>query len=166
MTLRTPGRLSIHYLGKNSKTISRSELSVTDNIVSDSKAMAEAFNDYFVANNTAVSQTDTHKCLEVQIDEKLTWDSHIEIICKKASVGIGAMRRIRAFDRSNSIEKVYDSLVQPYFDYCSPLRDNCGKLLKDKLQRFQSRAARVITSASYDARSASLIEALSWVYPG
>ena len=36
------------------------------------------------------------------------------------------------------------------------------KLLKDKIQRFQSRAARVLTGASYDIRSADLIDSLSW----
>ena len=34
--------------------------------------------------------------------------------------------------------------------------------MKDKLQRFQSRAARVLTGASYDTRSAALIDSLSW----
>ena len=38
---------------------------------------------------------------------------------------------------------IYKALVQPYFYYCSPLWDNCGKLLKDKMQKFQSRVARV-----------------------
>ena len=52
--------------------------------------------------------------------------------------------------------------MQPYFEYCSPLWDNCGKLLKDKLQRFQSRAARVLTGANYDIRSADIIQTLSW----
>ena len=57
-------------------------------------------------NNTRVSQTDTHKCLGVQIDEKLE-DRYIDMIsCKKASAGIGAMRRIRPFAPSNSLEKV------------------------------------------------------------
>jgi len=41
-----------------------------------------------VVNNTPVSRTDTHKCLGVQIDENLSWDSHIDMICKKASAGI------------------------------------------------------------------------------
>ena len=52
--------------------------------------------------------------------------------------------------------------MQPYFDYCSPLWDTCGKLLRDKLQRFQSRAARVLTGANYDTRSADLLNMLSW----
>ena len=50
-----------------------------------------------VVNNITVSRTDTHKCLGVQIDEKLSWDGHIDMICKEASAGIGAMRRIKPF---------------------------------------------------------------------
>ena len=115
-----------------------------------------------LVNNTPVSRTDTHKCLGVHIDEKLSWESHIDMICKKASAGIGAMRRIKPFVPVDTLEKVYKSLVQPYFEYCSPLWDNCGKLLKDKLQRFQSRAARVLTGANYDIRSVDIIQALSW----
>ena len=38
----------------------------------------------------------------------------------------------------------------------------CGKLLREKLQRFQSRAARVLTGANYDTRSADLLSMLSW----
>ncbi len=57
---------------------------------------------------------------------------------------------------------IYKALVQPYFDYCSTLWGNCGKSLKDKLQKFQSRAARVITGASYDVRSTDILTTLSW----
>ena len=84
------------------------------------------------------------------------------MICKKVSVGTGTRRRIRPFVPSNSLEKVYKALIQPYFDYRSPLWVNCEKLRKYKFHRFQSRAATVITRASYDIRSADLIEALFW----
>jgi len=40
-----------------------------------------------VVNSTPVSRTDTHKCLGVQIDEKLSWDSHTDMICKKGQCG-------------------------------------------------------------------------------
>ena len=36
------------------------------------------------------------------------------------------------------------------------------KSLTDKLQRVQSRAARVLTGASYDIRSENVIDSLSW----
>ena len=55
-----------------------------------------------------------------------------------------------------------DGIQQPYFEYCSPLWDNCGNLLKGKLQRFQSRAGRVLTGANYDIHSADIIQTLSW----
>ena len=86
----------------------------------------------------------------------------IDMICKKASAGNGAMRRIKPFVPIDVLEKVYKSLVQPYFEYCSPLWNNCGKLLKGKLQRFQSCAARVLTGANCDIHSADVIQILSW----
>ena len=92
--------------------------------------------------------------IEVHIDENLSWDCLVDTICKKIGAGIGAMRRIKNFVPVATLEIVHKGLVQPYFEYCSPLWDTCGKLLKDKLQRFQSRAATVLTGASYDNRSA------------
>ena len=111
-----------------------------------------------LVNNQAVPRIDAHKCLGVLIDEKLSWEKHIETICKKAGAGIGALRRAKPFVQGDTLQVLYETLVQPYFDYCSPLWENCGKLLKDKLQKFQSHAARVIT---YDIRSAEVLETLS-----
>ena len=57
----------------------------------------------------------------------------------------------------------YNALVQPFFDYCSPLRDNCGNLSKDKMQKFLSRVARVITGFTFEIRSPNVLEsAPSW----
>ena len=55
-----------------------------------------------------------------------------------------------------------NAIVLPYFDYCSPLWDNCGSALKDKLSKFQNRAARVITGKSYDVPSVDLLADLQW----
>jgi hypothetical protein len=47
------------------------------------------------------------------------------MICSKVSAGIGAIRRIRPFVLSATLKLIYNAIVQPYFDYCSPLWDNC-----------------------------------------
>ena len=60
-----------------------------------------------VVNNIPVSRTYTLKCLGVQIGEKLSWDSHIDMICEKTSAAIGAMRRIKPFVPLDMLEKVY-----------------------------------------------------------
>ena len=75
------------------------------------------------------------------------------------------MRRIKSFVPSVTLQTIYKTLVLPYFDYCSPLWDNCGKVLQDKLQKFQNRAAGIITGASYDVRSADVLDTLDHTAP-
>ena len=60
------------------------------------------------------------------------------------------------------MQALYDAIVQPYFDYCCPPWDNCGKVLKEKLQKYQSCAARVITGATFDIRTADVFLTLGW----
>ena len=112
--------------------------------------------------NTVISGVTSQKCLGVYIDQKLTWEDHIEKICKKASAGIGAIRSLKPFVPTTSLTTIYRALVQPYFDHRSPLWDTCGKVQRDKLQKLQSRAARVITGANYEISSTDILNQLQW----
>ncbi len=100
-------------------------------------------------------RTENYICLAVIIDERLTWEKHIDMICSKVSAGIGAIRRIIIVSPA-TLKLIYNAIVQPYFDY------NCGIGLRDRLQKFQNRAARVISGATYDVRSVDLFESLGW----
>ena len=93
----------------------------------------------------------------MSIRSRLTWENHIDTICAKVWAGIGIMRRMKPFVPPETLKPPYEALVQPYFNYCSPLWDNCGIGLKDKLQKFQNRAARVITGSTYDIRSIDVL---------
>ena len=83
-------------------------------------------------DSNLVSRVPSNKCLGILLDEKLTFETHIDYICKKACSGIGALRRIKPFVPLCTLVTLYRSLIEPYFDYCSPLWDTCGKKLKDK----------------------------------
>ena len=113
-------------------------------------------------NNTPVPRTETYTCLGVNLDERLTWEKHIDEICAKVGAGIGVMRRMKPFVPLETLKLTYNALVQPYFNYCSPLWDNCGIGLKDQLQKFKNRAARVITGSTYDTRSVDVLNTLGW----
>ena len=65
-------------------------------------------------------RTCTHKCLEVLIDEKLSWDCHAEMICKKVSAGIAAIRCIKNFI-SVAWKQEEPNTEQLHSENCSPL---------------------------------------------
>ena len=115
-----------------------------------------------IFRNIPLTRYRSFKCLGVELDEHLRWEVHVNAICKKISAGIGVLKRTKPFVPNETLHTIYKALIQPYVDYCSPLWDNCGISLKEKLQRFQNRAARVVTGANYDITSSELLERLNW----
>ena len=113
-------------------------------------------------NRKLISRTNSFECLGVVLGEKLRWDLHVEKTCKKVGGGIVVMKRIKPFVPDDTLQTIYRAMIQPYFDYCSPLWGNCSAYLKEKLQRFQNRAVRIIASANYETNSADVLESLGW----
>ena len=109
-----------------------------------------------------VNQVSLTKSLGVLIDENLSWNMHINKLIKKIASSIGAIKRVRPFVPFTTLQYIYNSLVQPHFNYCCVVWDNCNKTYADKLQKLQNRAARVLTSSSYDIAADFLLEKLGW----
>ena len=107
-------------------------------------------------------RTGTYTCLSVIPDERLTWEKHIDTICASVGARIRVMRRMKSFVPPEKLKLTYEALVQPHFNYCSPLWDNCGTGLKDKLQKFQNRVTRAITGSTCDIRSIDVLDQLGW----
>ena len=69
------------------------------------------------------------KSLGITIDERLSWSVHINAVAKKVSSTIGGLRQIRHLvDKETSIT-IYNSLIQPLFDYCDIVWDNIGSTM-------------------------------------
>ena len=100
-------------------------------------------------DNVPIEQVSSVKSLGIYVDENLTWHFHIDKLCKKIASAIGAIKRVKPFVPQSTLLSIYNSLVQPHFDYCSLVWGNSGKTSSNKLQKLQNRAARVITSSSY-----------------
>ena len=67
----------------------------------------------------------TKKVLGATIDDQLSWEEQIDNISKKVSQGIGVLRRAKLFVKYDTFQLLYNSLVQPYFEYCSLVWENC-----------------------------------------
>ena len=102
--------------------------------------------------NHSITYTKTSNGINMQIEK----------ILKKVGSDIAMLQRAKNFIPISSLEIIYNALIQPYFEYCSPLWDICGAQLLDKLQKFQNRAARIIAGASYEIDSAVVLETLGW----
>ena len=60
--------------------------------------------------------------------------------------------------------KVYNALIQPYFDYCSEVCDCFNKGLSDRFQKLQNRAARLIMGLKNEhGQSAIALKSLGWM---
>ena len=58
--------------------------------------------------------------------------------------------------------QIYNALILPHCDHCSPVWDCLSSHLSDTLQKLQNRAARVITKSPYDTSSSLLLNKLKW----
>ena len=113
-------------------------------------------------NGKLISRTNSFECLGAVLDERLIWDLYVEKTRKKVGGGTAVMKRSKHFVADDTLQTIYGAMIQPYFDYCSSLWGNCSAYLKEKLQRFQNRAARIIAGANYETNSADVLESLGW----
>ena len=106
-------------------------------------------------DGTPITHVTSTKSLGVHIDQTLSWNVHVENLCKKIASGIGALKRVRSFVPHETLRSIFMSLVQPHFDYCNSILGCCGEILASKLQ---NRVARILTYSSYDANADNLIK--------
>ena len=108
-------------------------------------------------NGISLKSVNSSKCLGVEIDEFLTRDAHIASVSKKVSSGIRVIKKIKPLAPTSNLISVYQSIVEPYLDYCSVVWDDISDQLTDKLQILHNRAARVTTGADYRMPTSELL---------
>ena len=116
----------------------------------------------FAINDFPVTKVSTAKSLGVTIDDNLDWGSHEENILKKVSSCMGAITRVRHLILQATLHLIYRALILPRFNYCNTVWGNCGVTLRNKLQKLQNRAGRVITFSDCDEDVGYLFELLRW----
>ena len=79
---------------------------------------------YAHIGNKSIERVFSEKSVGVLVDERLSWSSHVDYIAKKISSGIGGLRQIRDFIPVETAVLIYNSLIQPWFDYCDVVWDN------------------------------------------
>ena len=91
-----------------------------------------------------------------------SWSKHVDEIWKKVSSAIGALNRVRPLISKGTAIQIYNALIMPHLDYCSPVWDCLSGYLNDKLQKLQNRTAIVITKLPFNTSSNYLLFIFGW----
>ena len=87
------------------------------------------------------------------IDNKLPFDNHISVICKKINNQFNVMLRFRKLINKETLLKLYKAFILPHFYYCSSVWHFCGARNTDKVDNLNKRILRFILqdhSSPYD----------------
>ena len=65
--------------------------------------------------NKFIKRVSIVKTLGIYVDERLSWSKHIDLLSKKVSSAIGALKRIREFVPFQTSLVIYNALIQSHF---------------------------------------------------
>lgn len=114
-------------------------------------------------NDKLIEPVSYIKYLGVVLDNKLTFEPHIDHVCKKVSKKLYVLRKMRKNISKTSAIKVYNVIVKPHFEYCASLLFLCNVTQKNRLQKLQNRAMRTILKCDRYTPISLLINSLNWL---
>jgi hypothetical protein len=89
------------------------------------------------------------KLLGVYFDEYLSFDVHVDQLCKKVSKTLFSLNRIKNFVNSEALKKLYYALVHSSISYCINVYGSANKTTLSPLFLMQKKAVRIISRAKY-----------------
>lgn len=107
--------------------------------------------------------TDTVKILGVTIDRHLTFDTHVQNVCKSAYYHIRAMKHIRSSLTTDMARTVACALVNSRLDYANSVLYGTSAANMSKLQRVQNSLARVVTYTNRVEHIHPVLHQLHWL---
>ena len=118
--------------------------------------------DYKIHGKTLKNVENT-KYLGLTIDQKLSWNSHIDKISKKANATRSFLQRNTKMCPRHIKEKCYTTYVRPSLEYASSVWDPHTAKSINKLESVQRRAARYVCS-DYNPESSptAMLNQLNW----
>lgn len=110
-----------------------------------------------------INQVTSTRYLGIYPDSKLNWAKQADHICKTISPKVGLLSRLKHILPTNCLETIYKATIQSHIDYCLTLWGFSANIYIDTVQKFQNRAARIITgNFEYTTRGIDLVKQLGW----
>ena len=102
--------------------------------------------DIFKFENLFLENSKEEVILGITTDNKLTFDSHVKSMCRKAGQKLSALARISPYLETNKKELLFKSMVKSKFNYCPLVWMFCSRKANNLINKIQERSLRLITN--------------------
>jgi len=104
--------------------------------------------------------TKVFKLLGVLLDEYLSFNAHITLLCSKIAKSLFIINRAKNYLPKDALLSLYYALIHSHLSYCTTIYGNANQTSLQKLAKVQKKAIRVISNAPFRAHTAPLFKAL------
>lgn len=94
--------------------------------------------------NSILIEEQSIKFLGVVVDNRLTWNSHIQYINSKINKQCGILYLTRKCFNAGALRQLYYSLIYPFLSYCHTIWGNTGKTNTKRIEIAQKRVIRTM----------------------
>ena len=95
-------------------------------------------------NGIIIERVSSFKYLGLMLDERLSWENHIDLIRKKVMPAVRILRRCRSMIHTNHLLTLYYSLIHSHFSYMAGIWGCASKTKLNLLQVIQNRSLKAI----------------------
>ena len=95
-------------------------------------------------NEVTISNSNCEKLLGIKIDNGLTFESHVETLCKKASQKLNALSRIASSLKFDQRKTIMNAFITSQFSYAPVIWMFHSRRLNNRINHIHERALRIV----------------------
>ena len=69
-------------------------------------------------NAQTITRVQSTKSLGVVFHQRLVWEKHVDILCKRVSSGLAALKQAGQDVPQDTLLTIYNAIIKPVFEYC------------------------------------------------
>ena len=107
--------------------------------------------DSFNINIIRAKESSRLVLLGLTIDNRLTFKNHTNILCRRASFKLHALRRIKKYLITDKAKLLYNAFINSQFNYASIIWMFCHKHNYLKIEKIQCKAVKIVYNSNNES---------------
>ena len=117
---------------------------------------------FYIERIHGAGATRNFKLLGILIDEYLSFEDHIDLLCAKISKSLYIINRSKNFLPKTSLLTLYFALIHSHLSYCTSIYGCAQKTKLTKLFVKQKKAIRIVVNANFRAHTSPIFKDLKF----